>query len=40
MLTKENYKQSQLIRKHKVCTGAVIWGWIPPAFFNMDISLV
>ena len=40
MLTKENYKQSQLIRKHKVCTGAVIWDWTPAAFFNMTISLL
>ncbi len=39
MLTKQEFNESQIVRKNKVCTGAVIFDWTPPAFFNMTISL-
>ncbi len=39
MLTKQEFNESKILRKNKVCTGAVIWDWIPSVFFNMIISL-
>jgi len=39
MVTKQEFNESKIVRKNKVCTGAVIFDWIPPAFFNMTMSL-
>jgi len=39
MLTKQEFNEAKILRKNKVCTGAVIFDWTPPAFFNMTISL-
>lgn len=31
MVTKQEFNESQIVRKNKVCTGAVIFDWTPPA---------
>ena len=37
MIKKILFKQSQLLRKQKVATGAVTWNWTPFQFLNSII---
>ena len=34
MIKETLFKQLQLIRKHKITTGAVAWNWKPFQYFN------
>ena len=38
--SKENYNQLQQTTNMTFSWGHIRWGWSPPAFFNMTISLI
>ncbi len=39
MLTKQEFNEAEILRNTPFTKGAIRYGWIPPAFFNMTSSL-
>ncbi len=39
MLTKQEFNEAEILRNTPFTKGTIRYGWTPPAFFNMTISL-